>query len=38
MENHEEVRIKLANIQLKNHESAAENKTGATLKITKKSF
>ena len=38
MENHEDVRIELANIQLKNHKSAAENKTGATLKITKKSF
>ena len=35
---YEETRVKLINAQLSKLKSAAKNKTGATLKITKKNF
>ena len=35
MANYEEATVKLTNTQLKKLKSAAENKTGTTLKITK---
>ena len=38
MANYEEATVKLTNIQLNKLKSAAENKTGTTLKITKKIF
>ena len=38
MANYEEATVKLTNTQLKKLKSPAENKTGTTLKITKKNF
>ena len=38
MTNHEEARVKLTNCQLNKLNSAAKNKTGTTLRITKKNF
>ena len=38
MANYEEVSVKLTNTQLKKIESEAKNKTGTTLRITKKQF
>ena len=38
MVNYEEARVKLTNIQLSKLKSSAKNKTGATLRITKKNF
>ena len=38
MENNEEARVKLSNTQLKKLKSLAKNKTGTTLKMTKKNF
>ena len=35
---YEETRVKLINAQLSKLKSAAKNKTGATLRITKKTF
>ena len=36
MENYQEVRVKLTNTQLKKLKTAAKNKTGAILRITRK--
>ena len=38
MENYEEARVKLTNAQLNKLKSTATNKTGTTLRITKKKF
>ena len=38
MTNCDEVRVKLTNTQLNKYKSEARNKTGTTLKITKKNF
>ena len=38
MENYEEARIKLTNTQLNKLKSTAKNKTGTTLRKTKKNF
>ena len=38
MTNYEEARVKLTNCQLNKLNSAAKNKTGTTLRITKKNF
>ena len=38
MVNYEEARVKLTNIQLSKLKSSAKNKTGTTLRITKKNF
>ena len=38
MKNYEEARAKLANTQLGKLRSTAKNKTGKTLRITKKNF
>ena len=38
MTNYEEARVKLTNTQLNKSKSAAINKTGTTLRITKKNF
>ena len=38
MANNEEARVKLTNTQLNKSKSATKNKTGTTLRITKKNF
>ena len=38
MTNHKEARVKLTNAKLNNLKSAAKNKTGTELRITKKNF
>ena len=38
MANYEEARVKLANTQLNKLKSAAKNKTGTILRITRKNF
>ena len=38
MEIHEKARVKLTNTQINKLKSAAKNKTGTTLRITKKNF
>ena len=38
MVSYEEARVKLTNTQLNKLKSAAKNKTGTTLRITKKNF
>ena len=38
MENYEEARVKVTNAQLNKLKSTATNKTGTTLRITKKKF
>ena len=38
MTNNEEVRVKITKTQLNKVKSAAKNKTGTTLRITKKNF
>ena len=38
MTNNEEVRVKITKTQLNKVKSAAKNKTGTTLRITKKTF
>ena len=38
MVNHEEAKVNLTNMQLNELKSVAKNKTGTTLRITKKNF